>query len=108
VESIASSTDTFNQNSIENKVNKLQSHGATQKEALYCVSLYVNKEGVYSISGVGLAVGYKLISHGVTKCDELEPKHFDIIKQINGISDHHIETIVENVNGLDMPADKSY
>jgi len=108
VESIASSTDTFNQNSIENKVNKLQSHGATQKEALYCVSLYVNKEGVYSISGVGLAVGYKLISHGATYRDELEPKHLDIIKQINGITDHHAEAIVENVDGLYIPADTSY
>ena len=107
-ESIASSSETYNQDSIEKKVNKLQSHGATRQEALSFVSQYVDKAGVYSISGVGLSVGYQLISHGVTHPEELEPKHFDIIKQLNGVTDHHVEKIVENIDGLDMPANTSY
>ncbi|WP_253739056.1 pentapeptide repeat-containing protein [Halohasta salina] len=105
VESIAASSSTLEAESIETKVNKLQSYGATRKEALSCVSQYAHDEGLYSIPGVGLAIGYKLASHGVTRRDEIEPKHLDIVKEIPGITDYHIEPIIEAVDGLEKPVD---
>lgn len=104
VESITSSS-TLDAESIKTKLDKLQSHGATYEEALSCVSQYAHDEGLYSIPGVGLTVGYKLASQGVTSRDELEPKHLDSIKDTPGITDYHIEPIVEAVEGLENPVD---
>lgn len=106
VESIAASS-VFDVDSIKRKVDKLQARGATREEALSCVSQYTHDrehdEGLYSVPGIGLTVGYKLATHGVTSRDELTTEHLDIIKQIDGISDHHIEPLVEAVDGLEKP-----
>ena len=108
VESIAAASSVFEVDSIKRKVDKLRSRGATREEALSCVSQYTRDrerdKGLYSVPGIGLTVGYKLSKHGVTSRDELTTEHLDIIKQIDGISDHHIEPIVEAVDGLEKPA----
>lgn len=105
LESVAKKSDTHEKESIQIKLDKLESRGATREEALSCVSQYLDDEGLYSIPGVGLAIGYQLKSHGITRREELETEHLDIIKEVDGITDHHIKPIVEAVEGLENPVD---
>jgi len=106
VTSIAASS-VFETAAIKRKVEKLQSRGATREKALSCVSQYVRDrqrdEGLYAVPGVGLTVGYELSTYGITNRDELRTEHLNIIKQIDGVSDHHIEPLVEAVEWLEKP-----